>query len=40
MMNIKEIYESPEMEVVSFDSEDIITTSIEPEDNETKFMPW
>ena len=27
MTNIKEIYESPEIEVVSFTSEDVITTS-------------
>ena len=40
MMNMKEIYESPEMEVVSFDSEDIITTSIIGDDNEIKYQPW
>ncbi len=40
MTSVKEIYESPEMEVVSFDSEDIITTSIITGENETEFKPW
>ena len=40
MTSIKEIYESPEMEVVSFDSEDIITTSINRGDNESDLLPW
>ena len=40
MTNNKEIYESPEMEVVNFDSEDIITTSIVTGENETEFKPW
>ncbi len=40
MTNIKEIYESPEIEVVSFDSEDIITTSIVRGENEIEFKPW
>ncbi len=40
MTNVKEIYESPEMEVVNFDSEDVITTSIITGENETEFKPW
>ncbi len=40
MTNIKEIYVSPEMEVVNFDSEDVITTSIITGENETEFKPW
>ena len=40
MTNVKEIYESPEMEVVNFDSEDVITTSIVTGENETEFKPW
>ena len=40
MTNVKEIYESPEMEVICFDSEDIITTSIVTGENETEFKPW
>lgn len=34
---MKEVYETPEMEVVEFDTEDIITTSGEP--GETPFVP-
>ncbi len=40
MMNEKMIYESPELEVVTFDSEDIITTSPTPGDNETPGVVW
>ena len=39
-MNEKMIYESPELEVVTFDSEDIITTSPVPGDNETDGVVW
>jgi hypothetical protein len=34
---MKEIYETPEMEVVKFETEDIITASGEP--GETPFVP-
>ena len=39
-MNEKMIYESPELEVVTFDSEDIITTSPTPGENETPGVIW
>jgi len=34
---MKEVYTSPEMEIVYFDTEDIITTSGDP--NELPFIP-
>jgi len=40
MMNIREIYESPEMELVEFEAEDIITTSIVEDEDETGILPW
>ena len=43
MTNIREIYESPEMELVLFDADDIITTSIidvTPDEDETPINPW
>lgn len=41
MQNIKEIYESPEMEIVLFDAEDVITTSgPDSGSNETQWKPW
>ena len=41
-MENKEIYQSPEMEEVLFDSVDIITTSTTPGsgENETPATPW
>jgi len=35
---MKEIYETPEMEVIGFETEDIITTS-NIEEGETPFVP-
>ena len=33
-MNVKELYTSPEVEIVNFDNEDVITTSLlNPESN-------
>ena len=39
---MKELYQSPEIEAVLFDSEDIITTSAEPgtSEDETPATPW
>ena len=38
---MKEIYVSPEIEAVAFDSEDIITTSTPTSgENETPATPW
>ena len=34
---MKERYETPEMEIIEFETEDIITTSVEPE---TPFVPF
>lgn len=34
---MKERYETPEMEIVEFETEDIITTSVDPE---TPFAPF
>jgi hypothetical protein len=38
IMNEKMLYESPELEVISFDSEDIITSSLG--ENEIEKLPW
>lgn len=38
---VKEVYQSPEMEAILFDSEDIITTSTPGSgENETPATPW
>lgn len=37
----KEVYQSPEMEMIAFETEDIIRTSgFDPDDNETDIIPW
>lgn len=38
----KEFYQEPEMELIRFETEDVIRTSGEfaPDDNETGIIPW
>jgi|GEM_PF-1000279 len=36
----KNIYITPQMELVEFDTEDIITTSIVEDEDETGILPW
>ena len=36
----KNMYITPQMELVEFDTEDIITTSIVEDEDETGILPW
>lgn len=36
---MKELYQTPEMEIVEFNAEDVITTSGDQDENETPILP-